>query len=134
MALDWMKICKDTIDKPEIAFMAECMDVSENEIFGMFFRVYRWADSQTADGFVANLSMRSVARMSGVPEAFGHLLMSEPVSWAMETNGDHKGVQFLKWDRHNSKSAKRRALQMNRQQAHRTKDASRKKRDKSVTR
>lgn len=104
---EWIKVCKDTPDKPEFAKIARLLNISRESAFAWWFRVYAWADSQTADGLVRDTTAADVAAMTNTPPKFCQLLGSEAIGWMVETeDGD---ILFRHWDRHNGKSAKQRA-------------------------
>lgn len=113
MASDWIKVCKETIDKPEISILADGLGMSREEAFGWWFRLYAWADSQTADGYVKNRNLRQVADMAHVPAEVCQILASREIGWLMEYQSENhpeeRGVVFVNFDRHNGKSAKKRA-------------------------
>ena len=113
MSMDWLKICKDTIGKPEIGLLAERMNVKVEEAFGHWFRLMCWADSNTANGVLPNMTLQAVARLAGVPEAVTMTLADPVIGWMLQhhptESGKPGGVVFRNWDRHNGTSAKRRA-------------------------
>lgn len=121
MAQDWIKVCKETIDKPEIEHISSMMDCSHEEAFGYWFRLYSYADTATADGFIPYVNLRGLARSAHVPEKVCEALASPLVGWIIVTTGDNAGVKFTNWDRHNGESAKKRAMTCNRMQKYRAK-------------
>jgi hypothetical protein len=113
MAADWIKVCKDVPDKPELGIISSLMGISRELAFGYWFRVYAWADSNTADGFIPGYTHKLLSEVTGTPIEFCRLMGSEDVGWIIElagTNGDRRGILFHNWLLHNGKSAKKRAL------------------------
>lgn len=102
-----MKVEEATPDKPEIAILARKLGVSVAEAFLNWFRLYRWAGRVTTDGFVRSVSVSDADILSGARPGTCNALGSSDIGW-IEARSD--GLQFVKWDRHNSKSAKARAL------------------------
>ena len=120
MAGDWIKVEKITPDKPEIAILARELGISQADAFLSWFRAYSWADGITADGFVPNLSLADGDSLSRCCPGTFRTLASPILKWVEETPG---GLIFSKWNRHNGKSAKNRAL-----------EADKKRRQRSVSR
>lgn len=118
MADFWIKVCKDTPSKNELAILAERLDVSPGDVFLWWFKLYAWADGQTADGFLPHMTARTVATASGVPESFCVAMGCEDVAWLYrvgETKSRPAGMLFANWGRHNGKSAKKRSQDCQRQ-------------------
>lgn len=107
VAENWMKVEESTPDKPEIAILARKLGVSLGDAFLQWFRLYRWAGRITADGFVRSVSGSDADALAGAMPGTCEALGCAAVGW-IELRPD--GLQFTKWDRHNSKSAKARGL------------------------
>lgn len=107
MAGDWLKVEESTPDKPEIAVLARKLGVSQGDAFLEWFRVYRWA-GRACPGFVPNLSLADLNMLSGARAGTCEALASGEIAWLHLGSG---GITFEKWDRHNGKSAKARALE-----------------------
>lgn len=118
MAGDWIKVEKLTPDKPEIAILARKLGISIGDAFLQWFRVYAWADGVTCPGFVPNLSLADVDQLARAMPRTAEHLASKEISW-MREGAD--GVHFSKWDRHNGKSAKSRALEQEKKRNQRAK-------------
>jgi hypothetical protein len=142
MAGDWIKFETTTPDKPEIFAIAEQLQLDPDAVVGKILRVWIWADSQTENGRLpvrklsasqtdichATVLHRIVDRLVSVP---GFASAMEAVGWL-----DHDG-SLPRFDRHNGKSAKKRALDLQRKRAERTPsvhDLSAPKADKNRTR
>lgn len=109
--MDWIKVCKNTPDKPAIRHAARVCGVSQADAFLAWFRLWTWLDSATADGSLPLSTaddLDDVAGVKGIAAAFaeaGWLELTQP-----------SGVIVMHWDRHNGKSAKKRALDAKRKQ------------------
>lgn len=103
--MDWIKVCKNTPDKPAIRHAARVCGVSADVAFTAWFRLWTWFDSATADGVMPLTTvddLDDVARVPGIAAAFaeaGWLELHQP-----------SGVTVMGWDKHNGKSAKKRAI------------------------
>lgn len=104
LAGDWMKIEKDTPDKPEILALARILSCSPDEAFGKCFRFWRWADSQLSNGNAPGVSEIEVDALVG-RHGFADGLIK--VGWLQVRNGSLVVPNF---DRHMSESAKKRGL------------------------
>jgi hypothetical protein len=107
MGADWIKVSKDTPKKPELAIMAQKLNISLGDAFLEWFNAYSWADSITANGAIPFLSLVDGDRLSGCLSGTFAALASKEVGWILEKT---RGFSFRKWDRHNGECAKRRAL------------------------
>lgn len=102
--MDWIKVCKNTPDKPEIRHVARATGCTPGDAFAAWFRLWAWLDSATADGHLPLATAEDideVARLPGMAKAFaeaGWLELHEPA-----------GIIVINWERHNGASAKRRA-------------------------
>lgn len=124
MADFWIKVCKDTPQKGEFAILSERLDMSIGDVFLLFFRLYSWADGQTADGFLPHMTAKRISEVSGVAEDFCVALGSEDIGWlyhVSESDGKPAGMVFKNWNRHNGMSAKKRAQDNQRQRRRRAK-------------
>jgi hypothetical protein len=104
MAGDWIKMEKDTPDKPEVLALATLLGISVGDAFLACFRVWRWADSQTSDGYVRRVTVERLDELSGI-QGFGQALSE--VGWLHVRNG---ALQLPNFGRHMGQSAKNRAL------------------------
>ena len=110
MATNWIPVCKDTPDKPEICLLAKHMKITKETAFALWFRLYAWADGQTHDGWFPHLTLKDVAEAASVPVMVCRILASAEVAWLMECAGDNPGVLIRHWDYHNGECAKKRAM------------------------
>lgn len=141
MAGDWIKFEMATLDKPEVIMMAELLDIEQDAVIGKLLRFWSWGDMQSQNGHALNVTKKFLDRLVYC-EGFTDSLLE--VGWLAKADGN---FQIPNFERHNGKSAKKRALTAERKRLSRllgdqTKDKSvtdvpeesRSKRDKSVTR
>ena len=107
MAGDWIKMRCDLADDPAVIELSESLKISEDEVIGKLYRLWSWANRQLRDGN-ARVTLLYVDKLVSVT-GFAHTL--EKVGWIRETKD---GISFPNWDRHNSQSAKARALTLKR--------------------
>ena len=114
MAGDWIKLRIDLHEDPAVIAIAADLRISELEVVGCLYRIWAWADQQTADG-----------QLSGVTAAWlDRLIHRENFAAAMQKVGwlviKKAGIQLPHFDRHNGKSAKERALATERKRQERS--------------
>ena len=113
MAGDWIKMRVNLASDPAVIQMADKLDSSEHEIVGLLHAIWSWADGQTEDGSASGVSLRWVDRHLSKP-GFANAMVE--CGW-LEVTGN--GLLFPGFERHNGKSAKKRAQTKNRQQTYR---------------
>jgi hypothetical protein len=104
MAGDWMKIELELPDKPEVHAIANTLNLDPDAVVGKLIRVWQWFDKHTTDGNAYGVTYSLLDRITNVT-GFGEAMMF--AGW-LEQND--KNLTMPKFDRHNSKSAKTRAL------------------------
>lgn len=77
---------------------------SRADAFLGWFKLWRYFDQETDDGFVEHLTAIDIDDMAGVP---GIAAVLEDVKWI---HIDENGVTIINWERHNGESAKRRCV------------------------
>ncbi len=112
MAGDWMKVEKDTPEKPEILALAAALSITPDEAFGKCFRFWRWADSQLVDGNARGVTQSVIDALVG-RHGFADVLLE--VGWLQVRNGS---LVIPNFERHMSQTAKSRALTANRVSQH----------------
>lgn len=133
MAADWIKWTKGLAAKPEVLKISRALGIHPDHAAGTCMRVWEWADDHTKTGHSDGVDFAQIGASIGCGETF--LVQMSKAGWLREENG---GVTFPKFARHNSKSAKRRAVTAMRNRrfrnrsARRSRDAERD--DQSVTR
>lgn len=103
MAGDWLKIEKATPEKPELDEMSHILGISHKEVFYGVFMVWSYFDSHTEEGHVPSVTKRRLDREA---ECDGFINAMLQVGWMQEKKGSLIVTDF---DKHNGKSAKRRA-------------------------
>lgn len=129
MAADWIKWTVGLTRKREILAIATAIGCSPQEAAGRCMEVWEWADQNTTTGVIPQVDLRALGAAVGCGESF--LFSMENVGWLRVENG---GVRFPNFKRHNSKSAKTRALAMMRKRRARSRAPSRSCHALSVTR
>ena len=106
----WMKVEFTTPDKPELMAASRICNASQADTFLAFFRLWTYFDEHTDTGFVKGFTTDDLDNMAGL-KGFGKAMVK--VGWIEE---DTRGISIVNWDKHNSNSAKRRALTLKRVQ------------------
>lgn len=104
MAGDWLKVEKETPEKPEILAIAAALKIAPEEAFGRCFKVWRWADSHTVDGNARVTLLYALDLIAGLT-GFAQALLD--VGWLKAESGMFVVPNF---ERHMGQSGKRRAL------------------------
>lgn len=113
MAGDWIKMRVNLASDPAVIQMADKLDSSENEVVGLLHAIWSWADGHTEDGTASGVSLRWLDRFLSKP-GFANAMVE--CGWLEVTDN---GLVFPGFERHNGKSAKKRAQTKNRQQSYR---------------
>jgi len=111
MAGSWLKLRHDLIDAPEIRRLSRACGVTRDDVYGKLFRLWSWFDRHSHNGRVADETGELVDEIVGL-SGFAQALVS--VGWLAEDQG---GIVIPNWDRHNSETAKQRALDASRKAA-----------------
>ena len=115
MAGDWIKMRHDLPDDPAVIKLAEetaCVD--ESHVVGVLHKLWSWADRQSRSGHAPGVTVSWLSRYLVVP---GFTDCLQEVGWLRVTKS---GIQLPRFGRHNSESAKKRALAARRQVTHRS--------------
>lgn len=113
MAGDWMKVEVSLPDKAEVWAIADEIGIDPDAVVGKLFRVWRWFDAHTTNGNALSVTKKLLDREVGVT---GFMDAMQNNGW-LELDGNE--VRIPNFDRHNSKSAKNRALGRKRVEKHR---------------
>lgn len=118
MAGDWIKLQKDTPDKPEVLAIATRMNLDPDAVVGKLVRIWSWFDTHTIDGNANSVTFSLLDRLAGVT---GFAEQMTFVGWL-----DQKGhvLTLPNFEYHNGETAKKRALGKNRQDKFRNNDES----------
>lgn len=104
MAGDWIKVEMETPDKPEIHYMASALNLDPDAVVGKLFRVWSWFDKHTENGNAVGVTYSLVDRIASVT---GFAECMAFVGWLKQ---DGHSLILPRFDRHNGKTAKNRAL------------------------
>ena len=115
MAGDWIKFELTTMDKPEVAQIADLAGIDPDAVVGKLMRVWAWFDQQTEKGNAPSVSKKLLDRSVAVTGFCDHM---KSVGWMDESDGY---ISLPHFDRHNGKTAKNRALTAKRVACHKTK-------------
>ena len=115
MASDWIKLEKTTVDKPEVHQMAAELSLDPDTVVGKLIRLWSWLDGVCSDGHATGVTQVTVDRITFC-DGFAPAL--QKVGWLIATD---VGYEVPKFERHMSKSAKKRALSNERKRRSREK-------------
>lgn len=113
MAGNWLKMEASTPEKREVMAITVAMGWDDPDLtVGKLFRVWRWFDEHTIGGNAPGVTSALLDRIVGVT---GISNAMESVGWLVI---DDAGISLPKFDRHNGKTAKDRALTAKRVATH----------------
>lgn len=113
MAGDWIKWVKGLDERREVLAIARALRLDAWFVATACMKIWSWADDNTTTGHIAGATIEDIDRLVRIP-GFGSVLAT--VGW-LDVRND--GIQFPRWERHNSQSAKKRALDSERKSAKR---------------
>jgi hypothetical protein len=113
MAPLWIKVTHWTPDKPEVFCVAELLKIDPDAVVGKLIRVWIWADQQLESCNAVSVTKVLLDRIACVT-GFSDALVK--VGWLVENEGV---LSFTNFDRHNGKTAKKRANTAIRVEKHR---------------
>jgi DNA replication protein DnaT len=111
VAVGWIKVETCTPGKAEIIRLARLLSMKHDEALGVVIRFWVWADSNTVDGVVDGVAPTDVDAVLSCPGLCRGL---ETVGWLV-IHKDKERITIPKFERHNGESAKKRALNTERQ-------------------
>lgn len=104
MAGDWIKVEVTTPDKPEVIQIAATLGIDQDTVVGKLLRVWIWADQQTVNGNAVSVTKAFLDRITAIA---GFADAMQKAGWL----AFHDSLLlFPNFDRHNGKTAKKRAL------------------------
>jgi hypothetical protein len=104
MALEWIKFELHTSNKPEVWDIAGKLGIDPDAVVGKLLRVWGWFSNQTTDGNAPSVTKALLDRDCGV-KGFCKAIIE--AGWMIEKDGM---ISLPNFDRHNSQTAKTRAL------------------------
>lgn len=114
MAGDWIKLQKDTPDKPEVLAIATRLGLDPDAVVGKLVRIWSWFDTHTTDGNAQSVTYSFLDRLTGVT---GFAEQVALVGWLEQDGHD---LRLPNFGNHNGETAKTRAQGKNRTQKHRS--------------
>lgn len=100
----WIKLETHTFDKVEVFSIAQELGIDPDAVVGKCCRVWAWFDANTTDGITKSVTTALLDRYCGVT-GFSQAMVN--VGWMVIEDGD---LCLPNYDRHNSQTAKDRAL------------------------
>lgn len=100
----WIKLETHIFDKVEIFSMAQELNLDPDSVVGKCARVWAWFDANTTDGVTKSVTTALLDRYCGVT-GFTKAMIN--VGWMVLEDGN---LYLPNYDRHNSQTAKDRAL------------------------
>lgn len=119
MAGDWIKVEHATVDKPEIARIADLLGVRPNEALGLMVSFWVWCDRHARNGVVTHMSRTTLDNVTHTP---GFAVCLIDVGWA-QIDDETGAITITNHDRHNGNPAKTRALGRDRAVTHRSRES-----------
>lgn len=113
MAGDWLKCNFDLWDHRCVQGIAHALSLDADTVVGKLMRIWAWAQKQTANGRVEPCTV-AIVDASARQEGFARAM--ESVGWLEVGDG---WVRFLRWEKHNGNSAKRRLKESSRKAEYR---------------
>lgn len=113
MASDWIPIRVDLLDDPAVIAIAGELGLDEFAIAGRLLKLWAWCNKQLSNGDAAGVTELWIDRYVN---ATGFAAAMIRAGWLEK---QPSGIEFPKFDRWNSKGAKRRVLTARRMRSHR---------------
>jgi len=111
VAGDWIKVEKSSPNKPEVMRLARLWGVHQDQAFGSLIRFWLWLDDACVDGVVDGVASHEIDDMMRFP---GFAMGIVAVGW-LEIDDVKPCIRIPNFGKHNSESAKKRALTSERQ-------------------
>lgn len=116
MAADWIKMRIDLRDDPEVFRLSTMLKVDRYSIVGRLHAFWSWWDEKSRNGRVDGAVTVACDDVAGL-QGFGDAMLV--VGWLGQ---DDKGLYIPKWEKHNGRPAKDRALGKQRQESYRARN------------
>jgi hypothetical protein len=107
MAEAWIKMRVDLHESPQVSDMSTELGCPETLVVGCLHKLWSWADKHTVDGNASCVTEIWVDRHTGV-SGFGRAMIN--VGWLVPVDNSTGRLAFPEFEKHNGKSAKKRAL------------------------
>jgi hypothetical protein len=113
MAGDWIKMRCDLEDDPAVIGIAADTGIDEYGVVGRLHKVWSWANKHTRDGHAPSVTSSWLDQYIGV-QGFANAMQKH--GWLLVSE---RGLEIPKFDVHNGKPGKDRALALNRKRGQR---------------
>lgn len=117
--MSWIKMRTALLRDPAVMGMARALNVSRYTVIGHLWAIWSWADDNTETGAMPGLTAADIDDIVDLPGFAVAMSQTKPSAWLVINDA---GVNFPRYDRHNGKSAKRRAMQAERMAQSRSED------------
>ena len=122
MAGDWIKMRGGLESEPEVVAISSALDIDEDSVVGKLYRLWTWADQKTVNGNAPGVTRKWLDRFLGVSGITEALISVGWISFEEPRAEYPLGALVIPgFDKHNSQSAKTRALTNDRVAKHREK-------------
>ncbi len=106
LAGDWIKLEHATLDKPEVARLADLLGITPDAALGLLFRFWVWLDRNSCNGHVTHVYARPLEIIMHCP---GFVAAMADIGWL--SVDENTGILTIpNPDRHSFEAAKSRAL------------------------
>lgn len=102
----WIKWEKGLLRKPEVAQIAAKLKIDKFQTAARLMQVWEWADDATENGIIEGVTPDMVDDVAGILGMATAMSDVRPSPWLLI---DSNGVTIPNFERHNGKSAKKRA-------------------------
>ncbi len=112
MAGDWIKMRVDLDEDPSVIGIAEDLKIEDiDHVIGKLWRLWKWADQQTTDGNAPSVTKSWVDRYLSVTGFASAMVKNGWLTFStLGESGNDRGLIIPKFENHNGKSAKNRAV------------------------
>lgn len=114
MSVGWIKVDCNLHDKPEVLELAAILSIPVAHVVGCLVRIWTWFDQHTQDGNAVGVTYVTLDRYA---ELVGFAEALALVGWLKQSG---RVLSLPNFDRHNGKSAKKRAVTAERVALHRS--------------
>lgn len=122
MAGEWIKFESSTLEKPEVWAISQSLNIDPDAVIGKLLHVWIWFDQHTEEGNAPSVTKMLLDRKVGVI-GFCDAVIS--AGWMIEIEDEANPaatiIQLPNFDRHNGKTAKKRASTAKRVANHKAK-------------
>lgn len=117
MAADWTKLRNNLAGDPRVLAIAAATKLDRFAVVGRLHAVWAWAGEHTVDGRLVGATLAFVDELVG-RKGFAQAMAAPGVEWLLV---EDQGLIVPRWDEHNGRAAKERALDNRKKAAQRGK-------------